>query len=374
MITRQDGTIEAITGIADAGDDVAKFEGMLSPGFVNAHCHLELSHMKGVIPERTGLVDFVQTVMGSRQSASTEIKEESMHNALDEMWQNGIAAVGDICNTEDSLQMKKDSSIHWRNFIEVSGFVDAAATVRLEAMQQIKERFQTVLTEYISSVTPHAPYSVSKKLFQLLNNETAETTVTIHNQEAEAEDVLYQLKAGKFLELYKNFGIDINSFQPTGMSSLQSWLPYFDNRQTVISVHNTFTDESDLAFAKSLFGGRQQDVYYCICINANKYIENKIPPVQLLRTNDANIILGTDSYASNWQLNILEEIKTISKEFEYKIPLAEMLKWATANGAAALGINHQFGSFEKDKKPGVVLISAIENLHVSAQSWSKRLI
>ena len=60
LITQKDGTIEALVGIEDAGDDIQNFEGIISPGFINAHCHLELSHMKGMIPAKTGLQEFVK--------------------------------------------------------------------------------------------------------------------------------------------------------------------------------------------------------------------------------------------------------------------------------------------------------------------------
>jgi imidazolonepropionase-like amidohydrolase len=81
-----------------------------------------------------------------------------------------------------------------------------------------------------------------------------------------------------------------------------------------------------------------------------------LPPLDLFRKNYCNIVLGTDSLASNWSLSILDEMKTIEKKFP-QITLEEMLQWATSNGAKALGIDVQLGSFEKGKKPGVVLIS-----------------
>ena len=79
----------------------------------------------------------------------------------------------------------------------------------------------------------------------------------------------------------------------------------------------------------------------------------------MLRAENCKMVLGTDSYASNSQLNMLEEIKTIKKHFT-EIPVAAILGWATLNGAQALGLEDQFGSFEKGKKPGVVLISTTD--------------
>ncbi len=373
LITGTSGAIIEIVDNKDAGDGIEVFSGLLTPGFTNAHCHLELSHLKGVIPEKTGLVEFVQQVMSNRAS-SGEMKLEAMINAEAEMYKTGIVAVGDICNTTDSIFVKQQSKLLWHNFIEVSGFVDAAAQQRMDDMKKVYEQFQTTNTKHKTTLAPHAPYSVSKKLFQLLNDETAGQLITIHNQECAAENDLYQQKKGGFLALYKNFGIDISSFEPTGKSSFQSWLSYFTNNQSIISVHNTFTGDEDVAFPESQPQNINYQLFYCLCINANKYIEQKNPPIDLLRKSDCKIIIGTDSYASNRQLNILEEIKTIQQQTNHAIPLEELLQWATINGARALQLDDTVGSFEKGKQPGIVLIESLNNLQTTRHSFARRIL
>ena len=203
-----------------------------------------------------------------------------------------------------------------------------------------------------STLTPHAPYSVSKQLFELLNDDTANELLTIHNQEAATENELYQNKTGGFLQLYQNFGIDISGFVPTGKNSFASWLQYFDGSQTMLSVHNSFTNEEDLAYLKSRPG---LAIYFCLCPNANLYIENTLPPIDLFRREKLTLTLGTDSLASNASLSILSEIKTIQQHFP-SIPLEEILGWATINGAEFLGIDKDFGSLEAGKTPGIVFI------------------
>lgn len=120
-------------------------------------------------------------------------------------------------------------------------------------------------------------------------------------------------------------------------------------------VHNVFTSEQDIQFSTSLFDQYEASLYFCLCPKANLYISNRLPDIDMLRQYKVNIVLGTDSLASNDTLCIFEEIKTISKNFP-SIKLTEMLRWATINGAKALKIDDQFGSFEIGKKPGVVLI------------------
>ena len=351
LITKSGGTVEAIVPASEAGDGIEILEGIVSPGFINAHCHIELSHFKGMIPEHSGLVDFVQQVMSRRTEKTSEEKQAAMQAAQQELYESGTVAVGDICNTADSIALKQHSPLYWHSFIELTGFVDAAAQKRMQDAQVVLQQFKRELSacNYQFSIAPHAPYSVSKTLFQLINEQTAGQLITIHNQETAAEDELYTTGRGGFLELYKNFGIDIHGFQPTGRSGLQSWLPYFTQQQKIISVHNSFTTQDDIHFAKNRLS-------YCLCPNANLYIENVLPPVTLLMKNDCHIVLGTDSYASNHQLNMMAEINTMQQHFP-QIPLETMLQWATINGARALGIDHNFGSFDKGKQPGLLLIN-----------------
>ncbi|MEO5944331.1 MAG: amidohydrolase family protein [Ferruginibacter sp.] len=358
LITTTEGIVKEIIPAKDAGDEVEILAGILSPGFINCHCHIELSHMKRQIAEHTGLVNFLQQVMSNR-SATEEQKQQAMQAAEKELWQTGTVAVGDICNTTDSVSLKKNSDLYWHNFIEVSGFVDAAAENRLAVAEEVLQKFtrsdRSTINDQTSTLSPHAPYSVSKKLFQLLNNKTARQLISIHNQEAAAENELYKNKSGDFLNLYKNFGIDISSFDATGKTSLQSWVPYFTNDQSILSVHNTFTSEEDITI-----NHQSSPINYCICINANLYIENSLPPLKLLMDNDCNIVLGTDSYASNHHLNMYEEIKTIQNHFP-EISLETILQWATSNGAKVLGIKNKYGKFDTGKQPGVVLINHLNN-------------
>ena len=376
LILNENEHIEAIVPAAEAGAGVEPLEGILCPGMVNAHCHIELSHMKGMIPEGTGLVEFVKQVISKRDAPQSLVispavylemyeqlldqKLRAMAGAVEELYQTGTVAVGDICNTADSLELKRHSSLYWHNFIEVSGFVDAVAAKRLKFSEEILAAFvksQPNASAAGNTLTPHAPYSVSKTLFNLLNDNTAGQLISIHNQETGAEDSLYQSKQGGFLDLYETLGIHIEGFAATSKSSLQSWLPYFNQGQKIIAVHNTFTSEADVRFAAQMSKATAGKglPYYCICVNANLYIENKLPPLEMLVSNNCRIVLGTDSYASNRQLNLMEEIKTLQKNFP-AVPLATMLQWATISGAEALGIDDQYGSFEKGKKPGLVLI------------------
>ena len=201
---------------------------------------------------------------------------------------------------------------------------------------------------------PHAPYPISAKTFKAINAQTAGKIISIHNQESRAENELFQKGTGDFLKLYAAMGIEGSPFGITGNSSLQTWLPYFTAGQTLLLVHNTFISEEDILFAKAHAEKYGLHIIYCLCPNANLYIENALPPVELFIKHNCHMVLGTDSYSSNWQLNIAAEIKTLKEKTD--VSLETLLQWATANGAAALGLP-QLGTFKKGSKPGVVLLN-----------------
>jgi cytosine/adenosine deaminase-related metal-dependent hydrolase len=271
------------------------------------------------------------------------------------MWESGIAAVGDICNGTTSLSQKRNSPLYYHSFVECMGFVPAFAQSRYDFSKSILDQFREAGLP--CSIVPHAPYSVSADLFALLAATPDNTPVSIHNQESAAENSLYKDKTGDFLNFYRHFGMDASTFQPTGTNSLPAWLKQF--KQPIILVHNTFTQETDIQFAKE----HALQAYWCLCPQANLYIENRLPDIQLLRSQGCTITLGTDSLASNNQLSIWEEIQTIRKHFP-AIPLEEVLQWATFNGAQALGITDLYGSFQKGTRPGVVLIDHMENKRI----------
>ena len=167
-----------------------------------------------------------------------------------------------------------------------------------------------------------------------------------------------------------DFGVVFYFFTPTKTTSLQSVLPYIKDTAKTIWVHNSFTSESDIKAVQAT----NTDAYWCLCPSANQYIENTIPPVQLLREQHANIVIGTDSYASNWSLNMLDELKRIQLH-NSQIPLAEMLTWITSNGARALQMEDKLGSIEIGKKPGLVLIKNLLDLHqLTSNSFAKRIL
>ena len=365
LITTKDGTIEAIVGIEDAGEDIQSFNGIITPGFVNAHCHLELSHMKNMIPAHTGLQEFVKQIVSLRK-VEEHVIEDAIEKAEAEMIANGIVAVGDISNTLDTLAQKAKYNLAYYTFVELYDLDPTRSYDKMIAGIEIQKAFQDNCIR--ASLVPHAPYSVTNNLWKLLSSHFGSHTISMHNQETPDENDFFKTKTGSFLGMYERTNVSLDFFEPTGLSSLQSVLPIFKNANTSILVHNSFTSAEDIRAVKN----QMPNTFWCLCPNANQYIEQTMPPIELLRTGGANIIVGTDSYASNWNLNSLDELITIQNH-NPQISLEEMLGWATINGARALQMDKHLGSFELGKKPGVVIIENINGDNNLRKAVSRRI-
>ncbi|WP_190277393.1 amidohydrolase family protein [Taibaiella lutea] len=351
-----DGTVMDVLSENDIpAADIIHLEGVLCPGFVNAHCHIELSHMKGVVKEGTGLVPFLQSVVSERNKFTEEDKQAGIVSALKEMRENGIVAVGDIANGTDTLPYRTEADFHIHTFVEALGFSNENIEQRFAWPENVYRQFaaqQSVREGQIlrQSIVPHAPYSVSEGMFKAIDGFDEGSLISIHNEETAAENEFYEEGTGQMFELYETLKIDAGFFEASGKTSLQTYLPWLAKSHPLMLVHNTFMNAEDVKVLKE--SGRE--FYLCVCPNANWYIEQRMPPVKLFMESGLPVCLGTDSYSSNHELNIWSEIECIQKYFP-EIGLEILLTWATYNGAKALQMN-TIGLIEKGKRPGLVLI------------------
>ena len=136
----------------------------------------------------------------------------------------------------------------------------------------------------------------------------------------------------------------------------------------MILVHNVATTAEDL---DQTTGG--PELYFCLCPNANLYISGQLPDVELLTARGCRMVIGTDSLASNHRLSVLEELKTLQRAFP-RLDTAELLGWATLNGARALQMEGRLGGFSPGKRPGVVLLTGLEERRLGAATTARRLI
>lgn len=341
-------------------------KGIICPGFINTHCHLELSHLKGKLEQKRGLINFIKDIQATR-IADNDVILKAAQKADNDMYESGIVAVGDISNSNVTIPIKAKSKIYYHTFVEAFSFTPGRA-------QETFDKSLSLINEFkpqSSSVTPHAPYSVSKELFRLIKkySDTGTNLISIHNQESEDENKFYRYRLGGFIDLYEHFGIDISYFKSQARNSMQSILPLLTNKQEILMVHNTCTNLKDIYFIKRF----DRKIHFCFCPGANLYIEDKLPKVDLFVDQGFNLTLGTDSLASNTGLCILSEMRLLQDKFP-SLSTAKLMEWATVNGAKYLGIDEEKGTIEPGKTPGLNLITGLDGFRLTTDTKVKRLV
>jgi cytosine/adenosine deaminase-related metal-dependent hydrolase len=347
------------------------YNGIIVPGFINCHCHLELSALKGEIEPGKGLSRFIQSVRKKRKEISEEKLRKAIQGADEEMKRNGIVAVGDISNTEDAFLIKRESGLFYYTFVEVYGATSSKATENMENFWSL----HATLTNHYNlhgNLTPHSAYTIHSNLFQRVVSQpgTPEPIFSFHHQECAPGKErkmkwLIQIRNIKtfsdFLDLFMGIAANKN---PVGITK-------FPGNKPLLLIHNIYTKESDIQFAQKQF----TDLYWIVCPLSNLYIGNKTPGFKMLDKNCQNIAVGTDSLASNHQLSILDELLTIQTHYP-EVSMEKLIQWATINGARALKIDQQFGSIETGKQPGLNLLSGIDfaNLKFKRNASVKRIL
>ncbi|WP_300705133.1 amidohydrolase family protein [uncultured Alistipes sp.] len=321
---------------ADRLPGVEFYAGLLAPGMVNAHCHLELSCLRGAIPEGGGFTAFARAMGEVRSRFEPAQREAAIDGADARMWVDGIQAVGDVSNGEESFPIKARSRLSYRTFAEVFGLKRHSAKAQLPLLDNPR-----------TSLTPHAVYSVQDALFRSLCAE-GEAPLSIHFMESPVESELFQQR-GELWEWYAQTGLTCD-FLHYG-SPARRIVESIPSDRSVILVHDCCVTQQDIDLIMEHFTA---PVWWCLCPCSNHYISRLRPPVELLRRNGLRICLGTDSLASNTSLSLLEEIRQLPE-----VPLLESLEWATRNGAKALGLE-EVGEVAVGKRPGLILFSGLD--------------
>ena len=370
ITTNENGTI---TGIKDTGgnlqekESVEFYNGIIVPGFVNCHCHLELSNLKGFVPPSSGLPEFIRAIREFRGSY-TEALILSMSSADKEMADEGIVLCADICNNSSSFNLKTRSRIRYVNLLEVFGIDPEKASRRMDEVLQLSKIAQSAGVPYW--IIPHSLYSLSLPLLRLLKSETITNKITsIHFLETPAEMEFLAHHEGPILESYNKSGLGTDRLE-TANNHSQGILEEITSSGNLILVHNTFADREIVQQVRT-----RTDLFWCLCPNSNLYIENQLPPLNLLKEENCEIVIGTDSLASNSRLSILEELRTLQRSFP-AIKLEDLIYWATLNGAKALGEEKTFGTIQPGKKPGLLLLqdADLHEMKLLPESRVTRLI
>lgn len=376
------GTIVRYGSLSDLEPEMAasaiRVEGFLVPGFTNAHCHIELSHMKGLFREATGMDGFIRQINELRLTVDRQGRLAAMREAFEGLAAQGVRAMGDISNCDESFEMKAEAlasgKIFTRTFLEVFGTEPEDAVTIMEEAEALRRKAASLGLD--AAPTPHSCYTMSPLLNRMAAAAALESGyISYHSQESPEEEEMLRYGSGALAEDYRQRGT--TQLPVTGTSAL---IYFLDNLRKAVAfpvegnlllVHNTVTDQESIdAALRSL-----KSPYWVICPLSNWFIHRMLPPLDLMRGNGLRICLGTDSLSSNHQLSMVAEMLCIQENFP-DIPFGEILLWATLNGAMAIGCDAVCGSFDAGKQPGVVHIGNVDTsaMRLTRDSFSKRLV
>ncbi len=364
-----DGTLLRI-GVCDPGEPV--LDGALVPGFVNAHCHVELSYMKGLFRKGTGMAGFIDQINALRDTFSLEDKIAALQQAMDDLWEQGVVAMADIANCDDSFAVKAAHPLYTRSFLEVFGADPSACQEVMDSVKALERRARSLGLD--AAPTPHSCYTMSPELVTASSVAGLESGyLSFHSEESDEEEQMMMHGGGPMWDNRKANGIPTPPV--TGTSSLE----YFLQRLLagglrapieghVLLVHECCLTAQGAARAREVLA----HPYLAVCPLSNLFIHNTLPPIPVMRESGIPICVGTDSLSSNDQLNMVAELYCLQDAFP-QIELGELLEWACLNGARFLGRDAVLGSLEVGKKPGLVLIDKLNGRRLGAASESHRL-
>ena len=362
-----------IVAVGECGPDDEVLSGAIVPGFVNSHCHIELSHLHGKFRKGTGMAGFIDQINALRDWAGADVKARLTQEWMDKMWKDGVSAMSDISNDDSSFKVKSSHKLYTRTFLEVFGSEPEMCEGVMADVTALKS---VADAEGIDAApTPHSCYTMSPQLLSASSAAGLESGyLSYHSQESQEEEDLLISGSGAMYENRKRSGMSTPPV--TGESSLKYFIdrlaaakpaPYDEH---ILLVHNVCLKQDDIDAAKKVMN----NVYWAICPLSNIFIHNALPPVPLMRRNGLAITVGTDSLSSNDDLDMVKELVCIRQNFS-EIPMNEILVWACLNGARFLSKEKALGSLTPGKTPGIVFVSNVdENGSFTSDSKSERVI
>lgn len=374
VVTDEAGKILSVSQYSqDELSDAEYHEGILIPGMINAHCHIELSHLKGAFRQATGMSGFINQINELRESVDEKGRFEAMKAEFENFSRQGVVAVSDISNCNESFPLKKEyrDKVYYRTFVELFGTEKADAEAILEGGQRTADQATAMGLE--ASVTPHSCYTMSPKLLEITAKRGLESgIISYHNQESQEEEDMIMKGSGALSDNYHGRGLSTPPV--TGTTALEYFIDRIAEKEGKVKgrinlVHNVVISQRSIDRAKEAL----QSPFFTICPLSNIFIHRQLPPIDLMRKNNLKICIGTDSLSSNLILDMVREMECLQENFP-GLELGEILVWACTNGAELLGKQDSLGSIEKGKTPGIVLLENAEGFRLNENSKSTRLI
>ncbi len=319
--------------------------GVLMPGLVNAHTHLELSALKNCTNTTSGFISWVQSVIDQRDRAGEKKLLAGIHDGINELIDSGSLIAGDIASLGLSLQPFLNSLISGVWFREYLG---TDTNCSFECKKNSADK--TI------SVAGHAPHTTASDLLVQLKSIAAESCLpfSLHLAESKEEVEFLTTGKGQWADFLNQRQVDTSTITLTGAGPVK----YADKLgllgENTLAVHLVFADKNDIQILTD------KNVNACLCPRSNNVLHNQLPDVPMMIKSGLKLCLGTDSLASNDSLSIFDEMKFLSQSFA-EISPKDIIAMATANGAAALGFEKQFGRLTPGRRSKMIYLPINEH-------------
>jgi cytosine/adenosine deaminase-related metal-dependent hydrolase len=316
---------------------------ILMPGFVNAHTHLELSHLEGAVPGDRGFATWIEDQMRVRAERSADEIPAAIHKAIATMQASGTVALADVSNSLAAVGPLKDSALHALVLHEILGFdpdkartvmeqtkatrasaranLDANANLNVNANANAnpdangRARPQVAASRVRIEVAAHAPHSISRELFELLMEDAG--VRSIHVAESQSEDDFLRDGSGDWRD-FLNGRVGPVPFKAPGMTPVRYLEELGVLTPGLLAVHCVRVDADD---AKLLAA---RGAVAVLCPRSNEFLGNGLPPMALLLGSGVAVALGTDSLASCASLDVLEDARLLASKFP-RVPRTTIL-------------------------------------------------
>ncbi len=336
-----------------AGAPVDRVRGVVLPGLINAHTHVELSALRGRAPGGAGFVPWVDRMLDARGEVPPEHDAGAIQQAVEALHASGTAAVGEVTNSLVAVRALARRGIGGTVFHEVFGVHKEPLEARVAAMPRAVE--ETVGSwpgpDLAYAPAPHTLYTTQRAVVERLVREARDRGVrtTVHLCEHPAERSFLERGAGPLVVFFERRlklpegGVPWPGKSPVAYADdLGALGPH------VLAVHLADARSEEL----DLVARRGAPVVFCP--RSNLYIETRLPP--LIAALAAGIVpaLGTDSLASNASLDVLAEARALADRFP-GVAAKDLVRMATWQGAQALE-RPDLGRIARGAKPGLVAI------------------
>ena len=343
---------------------------LLLPGFVNAHTHLEFSSLSNPLPQtHHDFAKWIREVINWRRHRD-EFRAESsksmaISTGLNESHRSGSAVVGEIATSPWLAEPLTSHAVQSVMFLEQFGVFEDQSDNRLDEIRSALEANDSLIPKGSRKlgISPHAPYSLSQALFRGLIELAREYHLPVAMHLAESCDEMNWLnhRTGPIAEFLDSMGMPIDDQHPL---SITDYIQALSSVEHAMIIHGNYLQREEI----ETIGAAKDRVSVVYCPRTHLYFEHERYPLEQFLAYGINVAIGTDSRASNPDLDVLPELQLVRRQFPLLDPMT-IFRMGTLNSAIALGWADSFGSINENKSATLLIVDCPVDIYREPLEW-----